>query len=76
MKALKIATATESTARAKAKATSNIQNEASQSLSSARRLTNLEMAVKHQAQQTYELYNKAKRAKTQKTAMEVSIRSN
>jgi hypothetical protein len=65
MKAADIKTTTKSTAHAIAKATENIQNEQSNNLASNLRISNLERSLKRQVQQTNELYNIAKKTKTQ-----------
>jgi len=68
MKAAEIKTATESTAFAIAKATNDIKADQELSLSSSLRIANLEKSMKRQEQQTNELYNRTKRAKTQKNS--------
>jgi hypothetical protein len=68
MKAAEIKTATESTTLAIAKATNNIKKDQELSLSSSLRIANLEKSMKRQEQQTNELYNRTKRAKTKKNS--------
>jgi len=68
MKAAEIKTATESTALAIAKATNDIKADQELSLSSNLRIANLEKSMKRQEQQTNELYNRTKCAKTQKNS--------
>jgi hypothetical protein len=66
MKSAATNAATEATAFAIAKATSNIQIEQDISLSTSLRLSNLEKSLKRQEQKTNEVYNNAKRSKNQK----------